>query len=526
MQSDIDDASDSLERQNRSARLQESQEGILTSGDVSIDAMRGRLNTIESHRKEFRSNMREILRQNEAPHGGIVPSFGFYKHMWHWDTAFIAEGMAHQDWEKAAHQFDILFSGQWRRQRTEDLPEQNMDPDTYAGFVPGALFLDKPGYYPGPAHWETQDISGLPFGNRTAGMTQAPILSSSVLCVAREAPSKKEQREFLEKNYNRLKAWHQWLKRNREVQLEGKRGLLAIVHPWESGTDNSPQFDAVLEEGLPLDTIPADVKERVDRDRLDNKTLGEAERPKHEFYYRAMHLVYLYNGMRYNYDRIREESPFIVQEVLYNSLWCQANQDLAEIAKVLGKHEDEQLFSSWAEETRETMNTELWSEERGMYYSSDVRNYDVAGGPRRLEVDTINSLIPLFAGIPDPDQAEKMLEHLFSEDEFWTEYPLATTSQKEEAFEQRYWRGKMWVNTNYLIIKGLDRYSMSLRERNPALAEKCRAKAQELKKKTLKAVSEQGSRESYDSATGKGGTLEDFSWSAALSLALSRKKTA
>ena len=43
--------------------------------------------------------------------------------------------------------------------------------------------------------------------------------------------------------YPKLAAWHRYLRTRRDF---GGRGLVSIVHPWESGLDNSPAWDTVM----------------------------------------------------------------------------------------------------------------------------------------------------------------------------------------------------------------------------------------------------------------------------------------
>ncbi len=74
---------------------------------------------------------------------------------------------------------------------------------------------------------------------------------------------------------------------------------------------------------------------------------------------------------------------------------------------------------------------------------------------------------------------------------------------------QRYWRGSMWVNMNWLIIEGLKSYGE-------------RVWAQKIKEDTLQMVREQGffeyfepdKKKSHKQGFGYGG--KQFSWTAAL----------
>ena len=65
------------------------------------------------------------------------------------------------------------------------------------------------------------------------------------------------------------------------------------------------------------------------------------------------------------------------------------------------------------------------------------------------------------------------------------------------------WRGPTWVNTNWLIIDGLERYGF-------------KEDAEELKKRTLDMVAKAGPYEYFDPIDGKGLGAAGFSWTAAL----------
>ena len=46
--------------------------------------------------------------------------------------------------------------------------------------------------------------------------------------------------------YAKVDRWHQWFYENRDPAGEG---LVAIIHPWESGRDNSIDWDEPFYEG-------------------------------------------------------------------------------------------------------------------------------------------------------------------------------------------------------------------------------------------------------------------------------------
>jgi glycogen debranching enzyme len=72
---------------------------------------------------------------------------------------------------------------------------------------------------------------------------------------------------------------------------------------------------------------------------------------------------------------------------------------------------------------------------------------------------------------------------------------------------RRYWRGAVWVNTNWLIWHGLRQHNLY----TSAIA---------VAGSTMALVQRSGFREYFDPTTGEGYGSHDFSWTAALLLDL------
>jgi hypothetical protein len=85
---------------------------------------------------------------------------------------------------------------------------------------------------------------------------------------------------------HRLLASHRWWKRPRDP---GDIGLVASLHPWETGMDNSPAWDSALAR-VPTETTTAVVPR-------DTMHVDAAMRPQEEEYLRFIHLVDLFRDM-------------------------------------------------------------------------------------------------------------------------------------------------------------------------------------------------------------------------------------
>ena len=118
---------------------------------------------------------------------------------------------------------------------------------------------------------------------------------------------------------------------------------------------------------------------------------------------------------------------------------------------------------------------------------------------------------PLFAGVPDKKQAGKIRKRLNS-NSFCRlgDGCLAVPSYDKENpgyTPNRYWRGPIWININYMIYHGLKRYGLN-------------DYANKVKNSIIKLTWNYGIYEYYDPDTGQGHGASDFSWTAALLLDL------
>ncbi len=405
------------------------------------------------------------------------PGVLLYPHQWSWDSAFIAIGYAHCNQARAEQELRTLFEGQWSN-----------------GLLPHILFDPQAtGYFPSFAFWEVERSPFAPRQRQTSGIVQPPVHATALLHIYRHARDQVQARAFLAEMFPRLRAWHLYLHRERDPRNEG---LVFIRHPWES-LDNSPIWDTILRRmELRPEEIPAYT-------RVDTQSVHPEYRPTDAEYDRYAYLVKFFAACDYDEARIYSSCPFLVQDVLFNSLYCQGNRDLAEIARILG--EDPTPFEEWAEQTAAAMNRKLWNEERGLYL--DV---DLATG-QHIASSTSASFLPLFAGIPDGPRATRMYDYLNSPafcQLAETTYAVPSYDRQSPAFQpDRYWRGPVWININWLLYHGLRRYDRH-------------EYAQRIRQSVLDLVQKHGFYEYYNPLSGEGHGTPRFSWTAALLLDL------
>jgi len=194
---------------------------------------------------------------------------------------------------------------------------------------------------------------------------------------------------------------------------------------------------------------------------------------------------------------------------LVNDLQC-----LTSIGKEIGKEEPK--FENTAKRITEKIQNYLWDRKAGFFFDRYLN-----GGLSTFK--TACGFLPLFAGIANKHQAERLLYHLGSKNEFSTPFPVPSEAIDSPTFDNNMWRGPVWLNYNYFIIQGLIKYGLD-------------DIAQKIRQKTLREVQRWYEKEGtifefYDpfgklSPTkiprkDRFGAIKEFGWSAAIYIALS-----
>lgn len=406
------------------------------------------------------------------------PALRQYPHQWSWDSAFIAMGYARYDQARAEQELRSLFAAQWADGRVPHIVFHDADPAAP--------------YFPGPGFWQIERSPAAPPGRHTSGIVQPPIHATAVLHIVRCAADRRRALDFVAEIFPRLAAWHDFLYHRRDPHGEN---LVYICHPWESGQDNSPLWDPMLNR---MNLSPAEIPAYR---RADTQAVHPDERPLDFDYDRYVYLVDFFRQRDYDPARIFAGGcPFLVQDVLFNTLLCQAGQDMAELAQTIGA--DPSPFAARAAATAAAIDAKLWDEARGLYV-----NYDLAADAA-VPVPALAGFAPLFAGIPAPARGRRMVAYLagpsFGFAEGSTLYPAASYDRLAPGYSpRRYWRGPVWIQMNWLIRRGLARYGYD-------------APAARLAAAIITLPARSGFREYFDPETGAGCGADDFSWTAAL----------
>ncbi len=228
-----------------------------------------------------------VLKANDLG-GWTKAAPSLYPHQWSWDSAFIAIGLAHVSIARAADELSSLLRAQWR---TGMIPHIVFNPDVAAG-----------AYFPDAAHWACAEHSpDAPEGFHTSGLCQPPIHAIAAMRIVHQAERTEDYAvgaAIAKELYPGLLAWHRYLHSKRDP--EGS-GLVTIYHPWESGMDNSPRWDAAMASIVVGADLPA-------YERADLKHVADAsQRPTQAEYDRYLWLVELLRRARYGDEAVQRD---------------------------------------------------------------------------------------------------------------------------------------------------------------------------------------------------------------------------
>jgi glycogen debranching enzyme len=285
--------------------------------------------------------------------------------------------------------------------------------------------------------------------------------------------------------FPRMLAWHRWFAQIRDPSGEG---LAVIVHPWESGRDNSPEWD------VPARKI--DISAVGSYERRDTNHLDASMRPTQLDYDRYYALVQFGRSLGWNHRRIGQENPFRVVDVGMTMILLRANRDLLELALVLGDTQAADELQQRIAKAEKGVSW-LWNEQVGAYCSRDVITGHSSGKV------TSASFLSFYAGLRNATRDRRLLQHL-ERIASRVKYLLPSLDPGDAGFDSlRYWRGPVWAVINFLVGSGLTSAG------HEGWGERIRADTRTL-------IGQSGMYEYFCPVTGRGVGGDDFSWTAAM----------
>ncbi len=414
-----------------------------------------------------------------------IPAGGLYPHQWLWDSCFISIGLANYDLKKAQTELRSLLRGQWSN-----------------GMLPHMIFADEDIHSRDRQIWQSWRNPNAPDNLNTSGLTQPPMLAEAVVRIG-EKMKITERRSWYQDMFPALVAYHKWIYSERDPHNEG---LALLVHPWESGLDNSPHWINQLHlHGKPF-WISFVEKTRLDKVvllfRRDTHHVPPGQRLNNIdalLYYSVLQRLRRKN---WDIDGILGRSHFAVQDLAFNCILIRANSHIKTIAKTTGHKLPEELEVSM-KKSEETLE-QLWDGYYKQYFSRNFITH------KPIKEPSIASLLPLYAGSITKERAEQLVAMLHETGKFKSKFPIASVPLDSDWYKELgYWQGPAWLNTNWLIIDGLNRYGFT-------------DEAEHIRSQSIAMVDKNGPYEYFSAKTGKPAGAKNFSWTAALTIELYR----
>lgn len=407
-------------------------------GDVAVDP--------ETAQARLRRRAAGLLRANDL---GSMTTAGarLYPHMWSWDAAFIAVGLATLSVPRAVVELDTLFSAQWDN-----------------GMIPHIVFAGgTEGYFPGPDRWACSTLAiHAPRDRLTSGIAQPPVHAIAVSRIVERArgadrSTRQVAEDFVIRRWDNLMGWHRWLAETRDPQQLGR---ITLYHGWESGMDNSPRWDD------PYANVVAGVVPEYRR--ADNSVVTDpGQRPSDLEYDRYLWLLEEMKSARYDDAVLAQVMSFAVEDVFASAILSLACEVLGEIGQEHRRPAaDIRDLYAWADRFRAGVLAAV-DEDTGA-----ARDYDIRAG-RWITAETVAQFAPLLCtGLPEG--TERALLTLLDGPRFTghpgMRYPLIpSTSPASPEFRAReYWRGPVWPAITWLFSwafarRGWTRRSLDLR---------------------------------------------------------------
>jgi len=384
----------------------------------------------------------------EFEYSYVRPSSKGDKWQWFWDSCFHSIAIAHVDPNQAKRELETLVATQ-----AED------------GFIGHKYYWGvRFGGYTQP--WAIRQSRHE--GRLTrSGIIHPPVLAQAVERVGHIIQDAAFPPPFM----HALDAYHEWLDDNRAPDADG---LLVIISPYESGVDQSPAYD----EARGVDGRSGRWRQAL-RDRL----LGAKNW-----------------ASGYDSAAMLSKANFYVKDAMVNGLYADSLATMARMHKAQGNMEFAQMYAARAELVTESLLEKMLDRSKGGFLSLIGRE------ERRIEPLTVGGLVPLMVGGMPADIVTEIIErHLLSREKFWLRYPLPSVAANEPSFNPREtrmeWRGPTWVNTNWLVWRGLRRHGHA-------------EAADQLASRTVGLVARSGLREFYNPLSGAGMGAKDFGSSA------------
>jgi glycogen debranching enzyme len=383
----------------------------------------------------LRDNWRQGRYRDGTPYAYTCPAPRRYVHQWYWDSCFHAIVWTHLDPGRAREELRTLL----RAGRLD-------------GFIPHTIFWDR------PARWRRAPFYGTHtfLGDLATATTQTPLLA---LAWERVAQASEDEPEFAAEALPELQRHYDWLSEQRDPDGDG---LISIIHPDESGLDDSPKYDQAF---------------------------------RWMAHYRPGYFWLVERCRRLGYDSlaILDRYEEHVEDVLVNVCYALSLDALERLS-------GDPAYGARARQVERALMECCYDPGTGLFY-------DLAGTAERpLCTSTWSSLTPLaLPGIEEAVRRRLVEEHLLDPRRYRAAFGIPSVAMDEPSFVPgfdrfRCWRGPSWVNTSWFLVPPM--IELGYAEEAARVVDSLR-----------EAIARGGFREYYNPLTARGHGASRFAWS-------------
>jgi hypothetical protein len=309
--------------------------------------------------------------------GHTYPHRKTYPHQWLWDSCFASVAWAAVD-----------RPDRGLRELTNALSGQLAD-----GFVPHMRYAGE-----SKGRGPRTDVSSF---------TQPPIFAHAARVLAAHV-------EVPDDVLTRVERGLAWLWEKRR----SSDGLIVLVHPWESGADDSPRWDSWAAAYLHASDWTRLRWRRWRWSALDRHLVEQAE--------------FDAAGVAVG------SKSFVCAPAAFNALAAHAAAEYAALTGDAG-------WAARATELAEVMDRHMWNEATGLW--SDVA---VVGGGDSVHVPTLDGVLGALV-TSDAAKATRALDQLADVRRFAAPFGLNFVAREARSYHpDQYWRGSAWMQMNYL----------------------------------------------------------------------------
>lgn len=386
---------------------------------------------------------------------------------WLWDSCFHAMILADTEPETAKEELRSAVANQ---HKDGFIPHMNY----FRGDAQKVPKWAKPHF---EAFLKTRDGMRVPEGERDtfvntywsypdhSDITQPPVIGAAVEEVFRQIGDKAFVKEMLPK----LKGYYNYLHDKRDPDRDN---LISIIHPWESGWDNSQRWD---------ETVGVKDGERSNIDQKKMRIFSE------------------YKMMGWDLDEIFKSDQFNVEPVDFNVLYAKNMESVSRLCEAVGDKEGAKLYGSRADATRKAIFEKMWDGDKYVDFTGNDE--------KKSEVKSAAMFYPMM--LDGEQHGTQMVErHLMNPDEFNVSYGVPTTSADHEKYDPaQYWRGNVWQNVNVFVFQSLEKQM----ERTPGHMP-TKIMAEKIKDSSFELLDKFGFSEYFNPEKGDGHGVQTFGW--------------